>query len=323
MKIFFWPSDPGGCKYYRCDLPAGGLATLGHESTVSQQMPDWARDGEADVIVAQRLTEPGPLGLFKRLSGKSKLVYEVDDDLWHLDPSNRDAYRAYGPDELRRAREAIEVADLVTVTTEPLADLLSAWNPNVTILPNMIPAALLQHTPDSSDTRVTIGWGGSPSHARDFGELARPLRIVLQRFGDAVEFHCMGADYTDRCSSRRGRTRFSGWHRTVDSYLGAVDFHIGLAPLRPTAFNDAKSDIKLLEYAALGIPALVSNVGPYARAVQNGAPAVTVTGRGWEDPLVELIQHPDQRAEYSKLAREWAAARTIEANAWRWEEAYR
>jgi hypothetical protein len=39
-----------------------------------------------------------------------------------------------------------------------------------------------------------------------------------------------------------------------------------LAPLAAETFNEAKSDLKLLEYAALGLPAVASPVGPYRGA---------------------------------------------------------
>jgi hypothetical protein len=268
-------------------------------------------------------------------AGKSKLVFEIDDDLLNIDPSNKQAMDFYDTETLQRKSayadaghqqrliENITVADLVTVTTEPLADLVSQWNKNVAILPNMIPAWMLEHDVPRNDARVTIGYGASPSHTRDFGEVAKPLKRVLQRFGDAIEFHNIGVDYTSRVGSNRGRTRFSPWFGTVEDYLRAVDFDLAITPLRPSTFNNSKSDLKLLECSALGIPSIVSGTGPYERSVLAGAPArVANDHKAWEANLVELIQSPTDREQLGKEAREWAATRTIEANAWRWAEAY-
>jgi glycosyltransferase involved in cell wall biosynthesis len=304
-------------------------------------MPDWVREpGGVDVVVAQRTCLPGPSQVWQDLAraGHAKLVFEIDDDLWHVDPSNRAAYELYVKGVLRDGHgrivdpacpighnmaENIRVADLVTVTTEPLADLISQWNPNVAILPNMVPASLLDTPVPVQGEQVTIGYGASPSHIRDFGEIARPLRRVLQRFADIAEFHCMGADFVDRCRSHRGRTRFSSWFETVSDYLGAVDFSVGIAPLRQTIFNDSKSEIKLLELAALGVPSLVSDTGPYRRAYRDGVPCrVFGDGREFESTLIELLHSPADRAQLGKEAREWAATRTIEQHAWRWAEAY-
>jgi glycosyltransferase involved in cell wall biosynthesis len=289
-------------------------------------MPDWVREPDGvDVIVAQRTCLPGPSQIWQDLAraGHHKLVFEIDDDLWNIDPSNRQAFWFYGQPHQQRMIDNIIVSDLVTVTTEPLADLVSAWNPNVAVLPNMIPSSLLDTPTPVVGERVTIGYGASPSHVRDFGEIARPLKRVLQRFGDSCEFHCMGSDFTDRCRSLRGRTRFSSWHDTVSGYLAAVDFNIGIAPLRQSVFNDSKSEIKLLELAALGIPALVSDTGPYRRAYRDGVPCrVFGEGREFESTLIELLQSPADRAQLGKEAREWASTRCIEQHGHLWAEAY-
>jgi hypothetical protein len=312
--------------YYRLILPGHALTQRGHKVAVDASMPKWVQDGGCDVIVAQRTCNEGATGLWQKLAraGHSKLVFEIDDDLWHIEPSNTMAHRFY--DEAHRGRliDNITVADLVTVTTEPLADLVSQWNPNVAILPNCVPQWMIdQPMPVQQTERVTLGWGGSPSHTRDFGEVAKPLKRVLQRFGDATEFHCMGPDFTDRVTSLKGRTRHTDWFHGVEDYLRAVDFQIGVIPLRPSVFNDAKSDLKLAELSALGIPAIVSHTGPYARAVDSGAPARTATDhKAWERELVDLIQSPSDRETLGKEAREWAATRVIDQHAHLWEEAY-
>lgn len=304
-------------------------------------MPQWVQDGGADVIVAQRTCMPAPSALWQRLAreGKSKLVFELDDDLWSVEPSNRAAYQLYVQGILRdkwgqivqtdapigqNLIDNITVSDLVTVSTEPLAEIVSRWNPNVIVLPNCIPSWLLdQPMPDTHPHKLTLGWGGSPSHARDLGEIAKPLKRVLSRFGDEIEWHCMGPDYTPRVATRRGRTRHTGWFDGVEDYLRAVDFHIGMTPLRPSVFNDSKSDLKLTELSALGIPAIVSATGPYKRAAAAGAPCIPVRdGKAFEAALIDLIQSPAERERLGKEAREWATTRVIDSNAHLWEEAY-
>jgi hypothetical protein len=67
----------------------------------------------------------------------------------------------------------------------------------------------------------------------------------------------------------------------------------------------------------------VSYTGPYARSIDDGAPArFAEDHKTWERELVALIQSPTDRETLGKEAREWATTRTVEGNAWRWEEAY-
>lgn len=324
VKIFGWQADEQGCGTYRVALPLDALAARGHEATYGTRMPDWVREGEADVVVAQRTCEPGPSGIWKRLAtqGKSRLVFEVDDDLWSVDLSNRPAHAFYTEDRKRRLIENIRVADAVTVTTEPLAEVVSQWNRNVHIVPNCVPGWLLDHERPQTDL-VTIGWRGGRSHDRDFGELARPLRQFLQHpsFRNRVELHCMGAQYHERVATRHGRTRWTGWHEGVADFLKAVDFDVAVIPLRPSRFNNSKSDLAVVEMSALGIPVIASDTGPYERT---DAPILRVSSpRQWAEELESLATDEGYRDVLGKEAREWAAGRTIEGNAWRWEEAYR
>jgi Glycosyl transferases group 1 len=51
---------------------------------------------------------------------------------------------------------------------------------------------------------------------------------------------------------------FATWLRTI-----AGDFDLAVAPLVDSRFNRLKSDLKLMEYTALGLPVLASTTGPY------------------------------------------------------------
>src|SRR6516162_6676698 len=94
-----------------------------------------------DVIVAQRWNKHGGLGVWRRARTPfSRLVYELDDDLWSVTPENWNAYELYNKPDIRDAVEhAAETADLVTVSTEPLAQVLRQFSPRVAVLPNCVP----------------------------------------------------------------------------------------------------------------------------------------------------------------------------------------
>jgi hypothetical protein len=67
--------------------------------------------------------------------------------------------------------------------------------------------------------------------------------------------------------------RYEAFTRWLVGLARSGRWRAGLAPLAAEPFNDAKSDLKLLEYAALGLPAVASRRGPYRDA---GALAVLV-----------------------------------------------
>ncbi|MEV8610263.1 hypothetical protein AB0383_20450 [Amycolatopsis sp. NPDC051373] len=329
VRIFYWLCDSQGVGHYRALAPAAAIRDAGHHVTCSERIPDEAHDGAFDVIVGMRVCNEGASRTWQRLAtaGHTKLVFEIDDDLWHVDPSNRPAAAFYRDDVLKRLTRNVEVADAVTVSTEPLADVLRTMNRNVHVVPNQIPAWLLNHDRPATDT-LTVGWRGGSSHSRDFGELARPLRSWLQHPTQRgrVGFHSMGADYTARVTTRHTTTRHTPWMPSVGDFLRAIDFDAALIPLRPSVFNDSKSELALLEMSALGIPSIVSDTGPYARAIHAGCPALGATdAHAWRDLLGELfdpVYGEDLRAQWGKQARDWARTRTFDLNVHRWVEAY-
>ncbi|MEV8615679.1 hypothetical protein AB0383_48640 [Amycolatopsis sp. NPDC051373] len=325
MRISGVVADHSGCGVYRVKWPMAALAERGHQVTVQDSMPVSVDD--LDVLVTQRTCLPGPTGMFLRhcREGRVKTVFEIDDDLWSIDPSNKPAARFYGPELLQNLRACVEAADTVTVTTATLAERLSAWNSDVRVLPNQVPGWLLDHTKPASGNpdRLTIGWRGGTSHSRDFGELAAPLRRFLQhpKYRSRVEFHSMGADQTPRVTTRHGNTRWSDWHEDVTDFLRAIDFDVSVVPLRPSVFNDSKSDLALVEMSALGIPTITSDTGPYA-SEHRGPNLACSTPAQWTEALHDLTTNPEYRELLGKQAREWATTRTIEANAALWENAY-
>jgi glycosyltransferase involved in cell wall biosynthesis len=74
-------------------------------------------------------------------------------------------------------------------------------------------------------------------------------------------------------------------------------FHIAVAPLVDNALNRSKSLLKYLEYTALGLPVVASNVGPY-QSLQHGVNALLCdnTGDAWRDALRRLAEEPDLRS---------------------------
>ena len=199
MKIFAG-HDGSGCAYYRVLQPLGELAASGHEVTM---VPADQRDHGGvtrehmaghDIIVAQRWDSHEGMGTWRRMRATSKLVYEVDDDVFSVEPANWVAYSRYSRGDAQDAvAHSAQVADLVTVTTEPLAEVMRRHNPNVAVLPNHVPGWVCDAERPRRE-RPTVGWGGGASHGRDVGLIAAHLRRFLNRH-KGWDAHLMGVDY--------------------------------------------------------------------------------------------------------------------------------
>lgn len=311
--------DKSGCGWYRVRLPFGELANRGHDVATTSGTVSYADLAGWPLVIGQRMDKHDGLPVWRRLRATSRLVFEIDDDVFTIDPTNTLAYTAYQRVDTRDAvQHAAEVADLVTVTVEPLAEVMRRYNPHVAVLPNCVPDELLTHERPRRD-RLVLGWAGGASHAMDLHEVARPVRRFLER-NPHVELHLIGTDYrpTLGCGGR-----FTAWDADPWGYYRNIDFDIGIAPLVDTPFARSKSGIKALEYAALGIPVVASDIEPYRGVVLDGVTGYLVRQEHeWGKRLYELANDADMRAEMGRAAREHAARWAISRRVHEWETAY-
>jgi glycosyltransferase involved in cell wall biosynthesis len=85
----------------------------------------------------------------------------------------------------------------------------------------------------------------------------------------------------------------------------SASWDIAVAPLRDTPFNRSKSDLKFLEYSALGLPGVFSDIVPYNQSVRDGETGLLVPNGGgaWHDAILRLAQDPMLRERIASAAR--------------------
>jgi hypothetical protein len=318
MRIFGF-HDNSACAYYRVTLPLDAMRDLGGwEVQTACGWDDRALD--YPVVIGQRLGKSEALPLWRRLYAGRKLVYETDDDMWSIDETNFRALAEHTPSLLDAAAEAIRMAHLTTVSTAPLAAVVERVGARRTaVLENHVDGRLLDvQRAHSAAGRVVVGWAGGDSHLKDMRSFERQFRRFM-RGADDVEFHNIGTDFRP---SLKIPGRHTGWQGIWD-YYRSIDFDIGLAPLAHTPFNDSKSHIKALEYAALGIPVIASDELPYRDFVVHGVTGYLVKrDHEWTMYLRELTANRELREAMGQKAKEVAAEWTIQKGWERWADVY-
>lgn len=321
LTIHGWAQAGAGQGNYRVGVPLWGLAGAGHRTqAVVGSTPAW----DADVVIGQLIIDEPRLYAWRELARRPGrrpiLIAEIDDDLWNIHDANIHAEAFRDPELIARAEEGLRLADAVTVTTDHLAEVVSRFNDNVYVLPNYIDLNLiLRQRPPSS--RTTVGWTVSVSHLPEVDDLSGALSRFL-RNNPEVDLHLIGQDF--RSSFTAPNLRWTAWTNDLGRYLDTIDFDLGIAPLIPHAFNKSRSDIKVLEYAALGIPVVASDYGPYRSSVVHGETGFLVKHpHEWAKYLKQLIDDAPLRQLMGISAKLWASDRTIQGNVWRWEQAFR
>jgi glycosyltransferase involved in cell wall biosynthesis len=323
LTIFGYPHAADGSGYYRFYLPFQHLARGVHHRVLlpppgQTVVPDDDQVEELDMIVGQRFCGPGQ-ELWERWQGKVKLVYELDDDVLQPDSWSGLAHM-FDPQIHESFKTCIAMSDLVTCSTEPLAEQMRKHNPNVVVLPNCVDADILYLDRPQRD-RLTIGWAGGMSHLMDWVQVADPVREALQAHPD-VDMHFVGIDYSPVLRLDRP-CRYTRWMPDTWTYYKSIDFDIGLAPLAATPFNDSKSHIRALEYMALGIPMVAADRPAYRDLVVDGVTGFLVSGEDeWQARITDLINDGAMRAEMGAKGHEAASAWTIQAGWKKWRDAY-
>lgn len=336
MRVHVHPADEGACSFYRLREPARVLAANGHDVTEPEDVwtAAWDRhpdDPAAQVVDVHRpdcdvvvVTRPCRRQLVEALGALQRkgvaVVVEVDDLFSSIHAANP-VFRGAHPDDPNHSwhwlAQACRIADLVTVTTPALAEHYGRHG-RVAILPNCIPEAYLSiPRPEPRDFPL-IGYAGSTAtHPDDLRPVGSAV-AELVRNGEAT-FRAIGGIRTCAILGVEGETVPGMSHLHWPQAVAQLD--VGMAPLVDSAFNRAKSWLKSLEQAALGVATVASPTPEYLRAASEGMCSLASRPREWRRELRRLLD-PDERAQASAAGREAASRWTYEIHASRWWEAW-
>lgn len=304
---------------------------------------------DCDVAVIQRpLTEILAESIPVMQRRGVKVVVEIDDDFENISPRNiswgatrppsrnetipeslppqqRAEIRQQQINRQRRnhlhLRRSCELADLVVVSTPALASVYGRHG-RVAVVPNCVPEWYQWATPLEPWEGVRVGWTGSlQTHPDDLQVTKGGVQRALRATG--AQFTVVGTGTgVQRALGLASPPLACGW-QPLDRYPSMMAaMNVGIVPLEQSRFNEAKSWLKGLEFAALGVPFVASPTGPYVELLARGAGLVAERPKDWERLLKRLIANADDRAELAEAGREVARGLTIEGNCGRWWDAW-
>jgi glycosyltransferase involved in cell wall biosynthesis len=348
MRVIVHPADRHGCGSYRLIFPTEALIAQGYNVALEQDTTYRAQwqpcvfgdriigldeDVEADVVVLQRPMHRNRVELIDALQAQGvAVVVEIDDDFHSIHRRNA-AWLASSPLENPDANRdwlmrACKRADLVTVTTPALAKRYGAHG-RVAVLPNYIPAKYLTCEPaaytDEYLERLTgtvAGWTGSvATHPDDLEATGGAIPDALTLTG--ARFHVVGTGMkVAQCLGLTEKPTSTGWV-PIEAYPEAIrQIDVGIVPLAAHPFNEAKSALKMSEFAALGVPPIVTPTTDNRRMNAAGIGFLASTPADWYELTSRLLSDVVLREEMSIQGREIMASFTYEGNAWRWFEAW-
>jgi glycosyltransferase involved in cell wall biosynthesis len=226
-----------------------------------------------------------------------KVHYDLDDNLWNVDLKNP-AKKGYTPQVLNTLENIIAKCDSVYTSTVPLKDKLTEFHSCVNIVPNLIEIPRL--TRKELKSTIRIGYGGSISHEGDFSKpLISAIKKLKHKLRDKIEFVFVG--YVPE--ALKSIVTFHAGAPTSDylEFINYLDFDIAISPLKDTIFNQAKSNLKWLDYSACEVCTVASNVCSY-QDIEHMVTGVLVD-ENWYEVLSFLIENKKLTKEIALSAK--------------------
>ncbi len=309
--------------YYRAILPLHELKRRGH-TTVAVEV----RKGhtvrvapllDCDAVHIYRRTDAVVLKMVEELRARGVgIVWDNDDDP-RLIPPEAPEYKNLGgfhaERDFRAQGKLARRAHVVTATTDYLAErYTTAWDVEPVVIENYLSDHHYARERPSGDGFV-IGWVAAGEHRADSHHLDMTpvLRRVMERAPN-VRVVTMGV----RLKLDPERYTHHLWVPFPKLPEHVAGFDLGIAPIADIPFNLARSNVKVKEYAAAGVPWVASARGPYA-GLGSRAGGMIVDDDAWEDTLVNLAGSRFKRTQLRRRATSWGKDQHLRHHIEHWE----
>ncbi len=269
------PQNEGsGDYFYRTHAPGIAMAqddTVRVINITNQHRHKTEIMMRADVLILKNICDPDILPLIRGRKEQRKLtVYEIADDLNALQTWNPVYFFFKNKQNLDLGFRLANSCNALQVTSSELKKQYGHINKNCKVFPNQI-LNVPPERPLNDGNELVIGWGGSHGHMEDMAEIARPL-INWLITKPHISLHLMCSEpiwkLFDSLPQNKKKWTLPGSLEDYYNFLNKID--IGIAPLKDSAFNRSRSDVKFLEYAISGIVPVMAHIEPYVESVNVG-----------------------------------------------------
>jgi len=268
---------------------------------------------DCDICIVQRAAVPS-MAMLDALIGRlgevgAALVVDLDDAFVAMDDHpEADLYRPLNA----VIERAIAASAETWFSTPELARLYGHVAHRHAVMPNMLDPRIWRDWRNPRPvpfqrSAVRMLYMGTNTHGPDFALIRPALERLAQERPGQFELTLIGvspdienATWLYRQSPPAEHipyARFARWLRAQGPY------DVGLAPLADTRFNGAKSDIKLLDYLALGILPVVQDIAAYR--LDPESTDVALHAADWFETLRGVIDDRDAARDRAVRGRHW------------------
>lgn len=320
--------DFGGCGWWRMQLAETAInySKAGVITQMHKLIPDQNFYSDIRTIRLQRQASrihADFFGHIRKIADKFniKMIYEIDDIIFKDDiPDFNRAKVAYDSEEtLKAIIDMMNMCDTMTVSCDYMKNYYESHinHPNIKVIPNM-PSKMwfdnyyshgdIMQRLDKNKNRPRILYAGSGNHfdvegkgrEDDFTHVKDAI-ISSRKMFKWVFLGSIPQYLIPYVKS--GEMEYHNW-APVQNYpmvLHKLQVNAVVAPLLACTFNNAKSNIKYLESACLGIPGVFQDIVTY-----KDAPIKFTSGDDMINKLRKLLEDRKLYAKISKQSRAYA-----------------
>ena len=297
------------CTRYRVINKAEQLRSFSHEVwTVNASDFQMGYAEYASQIIIYRTPYSEQFKQLIELAHKynKPVFYDIDDLVYDTSYTDQlDYVKTLGKEEkeaydsgVRSYGKLMELCDaFITSTTDLKNELLKLGKP-VYLNRNLASEELISISEQAIDKtikdkkKIKIGYfSGSITHNENFDLIRSAILKILKEFPQ-TELHLVGhLTIPDEMKNYKKQLivhDFLDW--TLLPSL-AAEMDINLAPLVDNVFNRAKSEIKWLEAALVGVTTVASDIGSFSEIITNETTGVLVADGMWYEQLKDLIDN--------------------------------
>jgi glycosyltransferase involved in cell wall biosynthesis len=293
-RVVQYYADYSGCGFWRMIWPEHLLNAFNHftvhGSTVMNLDPRYFVNVKA--VRIQRQATSHQLQFVKFLKEISKevgfrIIYEIDDLIFSEDIPEYNKYKpAFTDPEIRKnCQDIMSLCDEITVTCPFMKEYYKGktGHKNVTIIPNFPPKFWLGHFYDEKQisanydtykSKPRIMYAGSGAHFDvdnrvnqndDFAHVIEAIASTVDKY----QWVFLGAyPLPLRNLVQSGKIEFHPWANLYfyGEKIKNLRVNMMVAPLQDNNFNKSKSDLKLIEANAFGLPIACQDLCTYENA---------------------------------------------------------
>ena len=271
-----------------------------------------------DRLILQHSVDDAQLGQTDRytLAMPGIQIVQMVDDLLGEVPVKHPNRVFQSREGHQRMIQALKQSDILVVTTEPLRENYRKYVKDVRLVPNALGEQWsgLRKAPEPRE-KLRVGWIGAAQHKGDLDLVTE----VVRELATEVDWVFMGMctdEIRPYIKEFHGFVSISEYPQT----MADLNLDIAIAPLEDNIFNTCKSNLRLLEYGAMGWPVVCSDVYPY----RSDAPPVlrcSSDPQEWLRALRQFMGDPELRARMGEELHNWVNAKfALSGLVTRWKE---